>query len=182
MDEVDRIVAQGKEKTSNTVELLQYFQETLRAKNEYDMQAAKSDSDHYPTAFHAYGALIEGKSVCQGYAYAFKMLCDKAQIPCWIVTGYYREPHAWNYVWLDEEYYQVDVTWDDTNNRASNSPYFLAGQDYAKDYVVEDNSAPGVLAEHSYFEQNKTQIQKKDTAGQEKGSSRSKSLSSSARA
>lgn len=182
LDEVDRIVAQGKEKTSNTVELLQYFQETLRAKNEYDMQAAKSDSDHYPTAFHAYGALIEGKSVCQGYAYAFKMLCDKAQIPCWIVTGYYREPHAWNYVWLDGEYYQVDVTWDDTNNRASDSPYFLAGQDYAKDYVVEDNSAPGVLAEHSYFEQNKTQIQKKDTAGQEKGSSRSKSLSSSARA
>lgn len=32
LDEVDRIVAQGKEKTSNTVELLQYFQETLRQK------------------------------------------------------------------------------------------------------------------------------------------------------
>ena len=35
LDEGDRIVAQGKEKTSNTVELLQYFQEALRAKNEY---------------------------------------------------------------------------------------------------------------------------------------------------
>ena len=59
-------------------------------------------------AFHAYGALMKGKSVCQGYAYAFKLLCDQAQIPCWIVTGYYGdEPHAWNYVWLDGAYYLV---------------------------------------------------------------------------
>lgn len=156
LDEVERIVAQGKKKTNSEVELLRYFQETLCERVEYDREAVKSDSDHDPTAFHAYGALMEGEAVCQGYAYAFKLLCDKAEIPCWIVTGFYREPHAWNYVWLDGNYYQVDVTWDDTNNRASTSPYFLAGKEYAKDYVLEKNAAPGVLAEQSYVETHHT--------------------------
>lgn len=151
-DEVDRIVEQGKQQTNSAVELLQYFQETLVDRVEYDTRAAQSDSTKYPTAFHAYGALMEGKAVCQGYAYAFKLLCDKAQIPCWIVTGYYKEPHAWNYVWLNGSYYMVDLTWDDGNQRASDAPTFLAGKKYAVDYYVEDNSAPGVLAERSYFE------------------------------
>lgn len=150
-DEVDRIVEQGKQQTNSTVELLQYFQETLVDRVEYDERAAQSDSTKYPTAFHAYGALMEGKSVCQGYAYAFKLLCDKAQIPCWIVTGFYKEPHAWNYVWLDGNYYMVDLTWDDGENRASDAPTFLAGKKYAVDYYVEDSSAPGALAEQSYF-------------------------------
>lgn len=154
IDEVERIVAEGKQQTDSTVELLRYFQETLCKRVEYDMQAAKSDSEHYPKSYHAYGALMEGKAVCQGYAFAFKMLCDKAQIPCWVVTGQYNEPHAWNYVYLDGEYYQVDVTLDDGNNRASDSPYFLAGKQYTKGYRVEDNSAPGVLSEKSYVQKN----------------------------
>ncbi len=167
LDEVDRIVSQGQKKTTNDVALLRYFQETLRKRVDYDTVAAKSDSDHYPNSFHAYGALMEGKAVCQGYAYAFKLLCDKAQIPCWIVTGYYGEPHAWNYVWLDGNYYQVDVTRDDTYDRASTSPYFLAGQEYAKDYILEKNAAPGVLAEKSYTESHRTKrvIKRKDSGG-----------------
>lgn len=112
----------------------------------------KGTSDADPTAFHAYGALMEGQAVCQGYAYAFKMLCDQAQIPCWIVTGYYKEPHAWNYVLLNGNYYQVDITWDDAQDRPARSQTFLAGKKYAQQYTIEDNSAPGTLAEQSYFE------------------------------
>ena len=98
------------------------------------------------------GVFLNHETICQGYAYAFKLLCDQAQIPCWIVTGYYGdEPHAWNYVWLDGAYYLVDVTWDDANGRASDSPWFLAGSSYAKNYRIEDNSAPGELAASSYF-------------------------------
>ncbi len=59
--------------------------------------------------------------VCDGYARAFKVLCDKLKIPCVLVTGYARynleqkgEFHMWNSVQMtDENWYGVDVTWND---------------------------------------------------------------------
>ena len=174
-DEVDSIVAQARAQTGgDTVGMLRYFQQALCERAEYDFAAARSDSDHYPNSYHAYGALMEGKSVCQGYAYAFKLLCDKAQIPCWIVTGTYGdEPHAWNYVWVDNNYYLVDVTWDDANNRPADSAFFLAGRDHAANYHVEDNCAPGTLAARSYSESGTTVIRRaRQQTNQEESSSR----------
>ncbi len=36
-------------------------------------------------------------------------------IPCYYCTGTSGEDHAWNIVKLDQTYYNVDVTWDDTD-------------------------------------------------------------------
>jgi len=38
------------------------------------------------------------KAVCEGYAEAFKLICDKEGIPCICVSGYAGGAHAWNYV------------------------------------------------------------------------------------
>lgn len=62
----------------------------------------------------AYGCLINGKAVCQGYAQAFQLLANASGIECGICSGIAKnEPHAWNYVLLNQHYYWVDVTWDD---------------------------------------------------------------------
>lgn len=62
----------------------------------------------------AYGALVKGKAVCDGYARAFQYLLAKVGIPSFVVTGQsYGESHAWNLVKIDGDYYYVDVTWDD---------------------------------------------------------------------
>jgi len=58
-----------------------------------------------------YGALVEGKAKCQGYAEAYRYLMEKVGIECYNV----RYPgHVWNLVKLDGEYYHVDVTNDST--------------------------------------------------------------------
>lgn len=73
---------------------------------EYQSGAAMSQS--------AYSALVNGKTVCAGYARAFQYLMHQLGIPCYYCTGYSGENHAWNIVNLYGEYYNVDLTWDDT--------------------------------------------------------------------
>lgn len=64
--------------------------------------------------FHPYGVFVKRSAVCQGYAEAFKLCMDLIGIRCDIVTGRGNgEPHAWNAVCLDGEWYQTDCTWDD---------------------------------------------------------------------
>lgn len=64
----------------------------------------------------AYGALVDGSAVCEGYARAFQLLCNKADIDCVMVSGTVDNTnHAWNCVKIGGEWYQIDVTWNDTD-------------------------------------------------------------------
>ena len=59
--------------------------------------------------------------VCEGYARAFKVLCDEKSIPCVLVEGFAKtartsagESHMWNEVQMEDGlWYAVDVTWND---------------------------------------------------------------------
>ena len=68
-------------------------------------------------AHNAYGALVEGQAVCEGYSRAFQHLLLQVGIPCYVVLGTGKgQPHMWNLVKINGEYYHVDLTWDDGNN------------------------------------------------------------------
>lgn len=69
-----------------------------------------------PDNDNPYGALVNGRAICRGYATSFQLLMDLAGIECITVEGEAnadREEHAWNMVRLDGDWYCVDVTWDD---------------------------------------------------------------------
>ena len=67
---------------------------------------------------NSYGALVEGKAVCNGYARAYQHLLKAAGIPAWYVAGSSRGiGHAWNIVKIDGNWYYTDTTWDDTDDR-----------------------------------------------------------------
>ncbi len=81
-----------------------------------------------PNIFDVYGALITGVCVCEGYAEAFKLLCDREGIPCLTVMGTGNGgAHKWNMVQMEDgEWYLLDSTWDDQTNYTYYS-YFLIG-------------------------------------------------------
>lgn len=68
----------------------------------------------------AYGCLIDGVAVCSGYSRAAMLLLIEAGIDSMVIAGNgYSETqgfvsHMWNIVWLDNEPYHLDVTWDDS--------------------------------------------------------------------
>ena len=66
-----------------------------------------------PNAHSAYGALVDGRAVCEGYARAYQYLLYRAGIQALYISGYAGESHGWNAVRLDGNYVLVDATWDD---------------------------------------------------------------------
>ena len=92
--------------------------------------------------YNIYGALINKKCVCEGYAKAFKYLLDNLNINNTLVIGKATnsdgntENHAWNYVQINNEWYAVDCTWDDPIiigggklSKSSKYKYFLKGEE-----------------------------------------------------
>lgn len=118
-------------------EKLRSIHDGLSKRVSYD-DAAVQNPEGNPHSWDAYGALIKGKAVCEGYAEAFKLLCDREGIPCVLIVGDgvgqggTGEPHMWNAVYMDDQkqWYAVDVTWDD-QPRAIFYTFFLTGSEVA---------------------------------------------------
>lgn len=62
----------------------------------------------------AYSAIVEYKTVCAGYSRAFAYYMQQLGIPCVVLSG---SGHAWNFVEMDGDFYQMDVTWDDSGSK-----------------------------------------------------------------
>lgn len=96
------------------------------------------------------GAFISKKAVCEGYARAFKLLCDACKIPCIIVSGIASngsgslESHAWNIVRIKDCTYHVDVTWNCSSKFIDSIPFYYNVSDefMRKDHMWETNKWP----------------------------------------
>lgn len=95
----------------------------LTEHNEYNTSA---DLDAIGVAPHRCLSALTGSTgttgpVCEGYAKAFKVVCDQLQIPCVLEMGNARATpsgavglHMWNSIKMpDGKWYGADITWDD---------------------------------------------------------------------
>lgn len=103
----------------------------------------------------AYGALVNKVAVCDGYSKAAKLLLNECGVECGVILSDQMH-HAWNYVKIDGEYYQLDITWDDPvpeSNRLNYSYFNLTNAEMAQarhawiesDYPVGTSSRFGYL-------------------------------------
>jgi putative cell wall-binding protein/transglutaminase-like putative cysteine protease len=76
--------------------------------------------ENNPDIYTAYGVLINGDAVCEGYADAMYRLLKAVGIDSMMVVGTVSSDggvsygdHAWNIVKIGGQYYQLDPTWDD---------------------------------------------------------------------
>lgn len=107
---VEETILAVSEQTASTERAL-CLHDRLAYYAEYDTERLAEGTipdDSYRSA----GVLVKKIGVCQSYAYAYKYILDKLDIPCTVVTSRAMN-HAWNVVKIGANYYHVDVTWDD---------------------------------------------------------------------
>ena len=114
---------------------------------QYDIENFSKDTVP-PEGHEAYGPLIAGKAVCEGYAKAMQLLLNRVDIECLMVTGTSKgELHGWNIVRISGKYYQVDATWDDPvmdgGEQVLQHTYFnLTDKDLSIDHTWENAGYP----------------------------------------
>ncbi len=90
--------------------------------------------------FSAYGCLINGKTVCSGYAKAFQLVMNELGYDCIYVVGEAGEAHGWNCIFLYGEGYYVDITWDDfdlDNNAPFYNYCFITSEALARTHTLD---------------------------------------------
>lgn len=104
-----------------------------------------SNEDKY---FTAYGALKEGKAVCQGYAQLFYRLARDAGLSCRMIFGKTTDAHAWNIVAVDGLYYLCDATYDVFCSSIEDCNYFMKGTLDFDEYDNDIVHVPEILEEY----------------------------------
>ena len=121
-ERIDEIIA-GMPKRSDW-DKIKYLHDYIVLNCTYDLESKNCNT--------AYGALIDGKAACQGYADALQLLLARAGFEiCNVMDNGNSEGtrHCWNLVKLsDGGWYNIDCTWDDPIGRDPdfiNYEYFL---------------------------------------------------------
>lgn len=128
-ERVDEIVTEA-EKLPTDYDKAKYVHDVIIMSCSYDDESADfvsnmsdenpfeynpSEDNPFISASTAYGCLVEGKAICSGYTEAYQLVMQRLGITCGKINGKANGGnHIWNWILLDENYYYVDVTWDDS--------------------------------------------------------------------
>ena len=120
------IVGRAQAEASDTLSLEKYLHDEIARRTVYYTNG-NSELERKDTAV---GVLLDGSADCDGYADAFYLLGNLAGFTVRLVHGTTvnateENPyHMWNEIYLNTQWYAVDVTWDDHDNEEF-SPYYI---------------------------------------------------------
>ena len=127
-------IADKVDRDADLYEQVMQVHDLLAAQSTYNKEPADSTAENL--SHQAYSCLVAGDAyepVCDGYAKAVKVVCDLLEIPCVLVSS---DTHMWNNIKMDDgDWYNLDLTWDDTGDAGSHS-YFLVGSQTLVDGVA----------------------------------------------
>jgi len=114
---------------------------------------------------NAYGALINGKAVCDGFSSAFSLLAEKLGFKCMLAAGNSAYSaasyanHAWNIIKIKNKYYHMDITWDARkfeDSKVHSFTYFANNDlEIAADHKWDNKTAPVCSgSDFSYYKRN----------------------------
>ena len=126
-------ILSGVDPTASDLEKELYIHDVLAESVEYVDGA---------NAHNAYGAIVEGKAVCEGYAEAFQYLMQLCGVQSFLATGSSADPvtgevvgHMWNYFKIGGRFYHTDITWNDQGNTVYHAYFNLTDEEIMLDHT-----------------------------------------------
>lgn len=133
----------AKTKTLTEDDLERFVYDWLCENVTYNDDATKN-ADSYPLAFTAYGALVQGSAVCEGYARAAQLLFNMLGIKNILVTGQSAgSGHMWNIVCIGGNWYHFDATWADSESEFAPYAFFynMSDSEILRDRTIDPTLA-----------------------------------------
>jgi len=99
------------------INLYHYIQKNIHY-DEKEFKSISNGKSKNPFSHNAYGALINGLAVCDGFSSAFSLLAQKLGFECMLAVGHSAYSsrsftnHAWNIIKIQDSFYHIDSTWD----------------------------------------------------------------------
>ena len=111
----------------------------LNVADEYQTSGTTTQN---PFAFSSYGALVKNgdtaKAVCEGYSRALQLSLNYVGIECGLVSGEYNGgSHMWNVVKINNCWYHVDATGDDTSDKGFHLFLNLSTESVLTTHVID---------------------------------------------
>lgn len=141
---IDEIISEIRD--LNNYDKIKYFHDYIINNTKYDNDYI---DDIASLSHKASGVLINHKALCGGYAEVMAVFLNKLNIPNYRISS---DNHVWNLVYLDNNWFHLDLTWDDpvtSNNKdLLLHEFFLITTDKLKSY----NTGYHIFNENVYKE------------------------------
>ena len=140
---VDEIIKKELNEEMEIIDKIKIIHDYIINNTKYDQNRSDKNIFEYKSN-NAYGVLIEGYGICSGYTDSMMLFLEKLNIKSYKVSS---ENHVWNKVFINNNWYNLDLTWDDpVNSDGSDSlehTFFL---------VTDDEMLKNDKTEHTYNE------------------------------
>lgn len=109
---INKFIKSNINNSMDNSEKIKIFHDYIINNTKYDSNyQLNTNRDEYPTSpYNAYGVLFENKGICGGYSDVMAIYLDKLGIKNYRISS---NEHIWNYVYVNNNWYHLDLTWDD---------------------------------------------------------------------
>ncbi len=105
----DKLIKENTNSSMSDEQKIRTIHDYIINRTEYDKVRNDTGTSSYKSNT-AYGALVENKAICSGYADAMAIILDKLNIKNFKIAS---KTHVWNAVYINNQWLHLDLTWDD---------------------------------------------------------------------
>lgn len=153
-NEVKRIISENITDNMSVYEKELCIHDYLIRNCEYDPGELSIFKKADAESINPYGLLKNKKAICLGYTKTFQLFMNVLDIPCVVIHSETTkgEEHAWNMVMIDNEWYHVDVTWDDPvpdrGVHVKHTYFNVTDELMEEEHVWEEDDFPSATSEN----------------------------------